>query len=54
MNTELVTGDKTDIKLVGRYHCILQRCTFKQINTFTLVYRNELHNLFTDDKGCVS
>lgn len=32
----------------------LLRCTFKQINTFTLVYRNELHNLFTDIKGRVS
>lgn len=44
------TSSKND----SPFYCILQRCTFKQISTFTLVYRNELHNLFTDNEGCVS
>lgn len=48
MNTESVTGDKTGIKRLA------DLTAFKQINTFTLVYRNELHNLFTDNVGHVS
>ena len=47
INTELATGERTVIKNWG----LSQSYTFKQINIFTLVYWNELHNLFTDING---